>query len=261
MTKKFELKALTFTTIQFLDTSDNIEEIQNFLNEVEPLRINYAELKPFVVIYTPQGEKRAYVSDYILKDSEGCLSVATEDDMCTKYRCVDTFIDRLVAEHSDLKSKFEKCATFVDSKTFREVIKEDYPAFLLSLQREMMGRYLQILEDRTDIARGVGPQSELARMSFGMAVEALKFGLVVRREGWNGKNIYVFKQVPATINMDIVPKMQSLPKSAKILIGETAEHIDYTSQCLIYNTMTGRADSWVPSISDVFAEDWEIVKL
>lgn len=35
--------------------------------------------------------------------------------------------------------------------------------------------------------------------------------------------------------------------------------IDYTSQCLIYNENTGRADSWVPSISDVFAEDWEIV--
>ena len=36
--------------------------------------------------------------------------------------------------------------------------------------------------------------------------------------------------------------------------------IDYMSQCLIYNENTGRADSWVPSISDVFAEDWEIVK-
>ena len=260
MTKKFELKASVFTAIQFLDTSENIEETQNFMN-VDPLRINYSELKPFVVVDTPQGEKRAYLHDFILKDSEGNFSVATEDDMCTKYRCVDTFIDRLVAEHSDLMSKFEKCATFVDSKTFRELIKEDYPAFLLSLQRVMMGRYLQILEDRTDIARGVTPQPELARMSFGMAVEALKFGLVIRRKGWNGKNIYVFKQVPATINMDVVPKMQSIPESAKVLIRETAEHIDYTSQCLIYNTKTGRADSWVPSISDIFAEDWEIVEI
>ena len=36
--------------------------------------------------------------------------------------------------------------------------------------------------------------------------------------------------------------------------------IDYTSQCLIYNENTGRADSWVPSISDVFADAWEIVQ-
>lgn len=35
--------------------------------------------------------------------------------------------------------------------------------------------------------------------------------------------------------------------------------IDYTSQMLIINP-DGRADSWVPSVSDVFAEDWEILK-
>lgn len=49
--------------------------------------------------------------------------------------------------------------------------------------------------------------------------------------------------------------MQSLPQSAKDIILK----IDYTSQCLIYNENTGRADSWNPSIADVFAEDWEIL--
>lgn len=96
-------------------------------------------------------------------------------------------------------------------------------------------------------------------MNFGNAIEALKQGNVIRRRGWNGKNIYVFKQVPAHIDGEIVPKMQSLPVSAKNLILSTKGSIDYTNQCLIYNKETGRADSWVPSISDVFAEDWEIV--
>jgi len=96
-------------------------------------------------------------------------------------------------------------------------------------------------------------------MNFGNAIEALKQGSVIRRKGWNGKNIYVFKQVPAHIDSEIIPKMQSLPVSAKNLILSTKGSIDYTSQCLIYNKETGRADSWVPSISDVFAEDWEIV--
>ena len=49
-------------------------------------------------------------------------------------------------------------------------------------------------------------------------------------------------------------------ESAKDLILKGKGFIDYTSQCLIYNENTGRADSWVPSISDVFAEDWEIVE-
>ena len=62
------------------------------------------------------------------------------------------------------------------------------------------------------------------------------------------------------IESDIIPKMQSLPQSAKDLILKGKGFIDYTSQCLIYNENTGRADSWVPSISDVFAEDWEIVE-
>ena len=53
--------------------------------------------------------------------------------------------------------------------------------------------------------------------------------------------------------------MLSLPQSAKDLILKGKGFIDYTSQCLIYNENAGRADSWVPSISDVFADDWEIV--
>lgn len=97
-------------------------------------------------------------------------------------------------------------------------------------------------------------------MCFGGAIEVLKQGGAVRRSGWNGKGLMVFKQVPAHIDSDIIPKMQSLPQSAKDLILKSKGFIDYTSQCLIYNENTGRADSWVPSISDVFAEDWEIVR-
>lgn len=98
-------------------------------------------------------------------------------------------------------------------------------------------------------------------MDFGDAIEVLKQGGSICRKGWNGKGLFVIKQVPAHIKSDIIPKMQSLPQSAKDLILKGKGFIDYTSQCLIYNENTGCADSWVPSISDVFAEDWEIVSL
>ena len=97
-------------------------------------------------------------------------------------------------------------------------------------------------------------------MDFGDAIEVLKQGGAIRRKGWNGKGLFVIKQVPSHIENEIIPKMQSLPQSAKDLILKGKGFIDYTSQCLIYNENTGRADSWVPSISDVFAEDWEIVQ-
>ena len=35
-------------------------------------------------------------------------------------------------------------------------------------------------------------------------------------------------------------------------------HIDHTNQMLIIHP-DGRADSWVPSSSDVFVEDWKII--
>lgn len=67
------------------------------------------------------------------------------------------------------------------------------------------------------------------------------------------------KQVPSHIEGDIIPKMQSLPQIAKdILMSRENPCIDYTNQMLIINP-DGRADSWVPSSSDVFAEDWEVV--
>lgn len=98
-------------------------------------------------------------------------------------------------------------------------------------------------------------------MKFSEIITALEEGRVVRRAGWNGKSIVVFKQVPAQIGSSVIPTMQSLPKDAKEVILSTAGHIDYTSQCLIYNTVTGRADSWVPSISDVFADDWSTIDI
>lgn len=101
---------------------------------------------------------------------------------------------------------------------------------------------------------------DLEVMDFGNAIKALRNGKIIRRKGWNGKGLVVFKQVPAHITGDIIPKMQSLPESAKQFIMDGQQFINYTSQCLIYNSNTGQADSWVPSISDVFSEDWEVVE-
>lgn len=98
-------------------------------------------------------------------------------------------------------------------------------------------------------------------MRFSEIITALEQGKVVRRAGWNGQSIVAFKQVPAQIGSLIIPKMQSLPDAAKEVILSTAGHIDYTSQCLVYNMITGRADSWVPSVADVFADDWSIIDI
>lgn len=98
-------------------------------------------------------------------------------------------------------------------------------------------------------------------MDFGEVIKALKEGHAVQREGWNGKGLFVVKQIPCKLEGLIIDKMQSLPESAKELIKmqEGVPTIAYTNQMLIVNS-EGRADSWVPSSSDIFAEDWKILK-
>ena len=107
--------------------------------------------------------------------------------------------------------------------------------------------------------KGVFEKSYKDTFGFGEAIVALKNGMCIWRAGWNGRNLFVCKQIPAHIGEDIIPNMQSLPKCAKGYILATVKHVDYNNQCLIVNTNTGNADSWVPSISDIFAEDWVII--
>ena len=228
--------------------------------EAEPMTMGEAYDKGLLQAGRVPNESEKSNAGYHVRYQDGYKSWSPKEVFEKAYKCADTFIDRLYIEHSDLMEKFEKCAIFVDSNKFREVVKDDYPAFLLSLQRDLMGRYAAILEQRIAISKGETSITTLPRMSFGIAIQALKFGLAIRRSGWNGKGLFVVKQVPAHIGSEVIPKMQSLPQSAKDLILSGKGFIDYTSQCLIYNENTGRADSWVPSISDVFAEDWEIVK-
>lgn len=227
--------------------------------EAEPMTMGEADKNCLIAVGEKLSKEEQSIEGYHTKYDDGVESWLPKDAFEKAYKIADTFLDRLLIEDMALTEKYEKCSAFVDSDKFREVVKEDYPAFLLHLQREAMGSYLGTLHNRIEYANGVKTEPN-TKYGFGEAIEALKFGLAIRRSGWNGKGLMVFKQVPAHIESDIIPKMQSLPQSAKDLILKGKGFIDYTSQCLIYNENTGRADSWVPSISDVFAEDWEIVE-
>lgn len=128
---------------------------------------------------------------------------------------------------------------------------------MLIAQAKIMAEYQCVLNQRyTKMESGNG---SFGCFPFSIAINLLEAGFVVRRSMWNGTGMCIIKQVPAHITELTIPNMQSLPQQAKDLVMRKAKCIDYASQCLIYNTKTGRADSWNPSIADVFAEDWEIV--
>lgn len=227
--------------------------------EAEPMTMGEADKNSLIAVGKKLSKEEISINGYHVKYDNNIESWLPKEEFEKAYKCAETFFDRLLIEDMELTEKYEKCSVFVDSDKFRETVKDDYPAFLLCLQREAMGSYLGTLHNRIEYANGAKTKPD-TKYNFGEAIQALKFGLAIRRKGWNGKGLFVIKQVPAHIESNIIPKMQSLPEKAKELILKSKGFIDYTSQCLIYNENTGRADSWVPSISDVFAEDWEIVE-
>lgn len=192
---------------------------------------------------------------YLVEYEGGYQSWSPAEPFEKAYKLSETFLDRLCIEYTELMERAEKCNDFLASNKVKELDRTSQA--LLSAQSGLMYQYGFVLGDRMDIVRKKKPV--LYNFTFGTAVLLLEAGMAVRRGGWNGKGLFVVKQVPSHITADIIPNMQSLPQTAKdIIMARKEPHIDYTNQMLIINP-DGRADSWVPSSSDVFAEDWEVV--
>lgn len=85
-------------------------------------------------------------------------------------------------------------------------------------------------------------------MNFGQAVELLKAGKRVSRAGWNGRGMFVY-HVPAAS----YPAQTGV---AKEFFGEDAM-VPYAAYLAIKN-VNGTVSTWVPSVNDVLAEDWEV---
>lgn len=75
-------------------------------------------------------------------------------------------------------------------------------------------------------------------LTFGDALDAAKQGKKVARTGWNGKGMFVY-YVPAN----------SYPAQTDVA---------YNPYLAIKN-VNGSVSTWVPSINDCLAEDWETV--
>lgn len=169
----------------------------------------------------------------------------------------ESYIDRMNNEYQELSERLDKALAFIDSEKFNEL--SDKTKSLLKVQAETMSQYQKILECR--IANALNNNVDvIGQLSFGTVISALKVGFLAYRKNWNGKGLFVFKQVRTTIaKKEIIENMTSLNDLSKQLVLGANGIINYCNQCLIYNVNTDGADSWVPSVSDIFAEDWCIV--
>jgi len=86
-------------------------------------------------------------------------------------------------------------------------------------------------------------------LTFGQAIEALKAGKKVAREGWNGKGMFLFLVPGSKFKVNRPPLLGIYPEGTEI---EYRPHIDL-------KTADGSIATWSPSGSDALAEDWIII--
>lgn len=90
-------------------------------------------------------------------------------------------------------------------------------------------------------------------MTFGIALELLKKGCKVAREGWNGKGMFVVYQKGYP---DGIPCNKQTAEAWGINEGDLFKCNPY----LQIKQVDGSHSMWVPSIGDVLAEDWVVVE-
>ena len=87
-------------------------------------------------------------------------------------------------------------------------------------------------------------------MNFGGALQALKNGQKVAREGWNGKGMFLFLVPGSVFKVNRAPLLGIYPEGTEI---NYRPHIDM-------KTVDGEIVPWLASQTDVLAEDWCVVE-
>ncbi len=86
-------------------------------------------------------------------------------------------------------------------------------------------------------------------LTFGLAIEALRLGKKVARQGWNGKDMFLFLVPGSTFTVNRAPLLGIYPEGTSI---NYHSHIDM-------KTAQGYVVPWLASQTDVLADDWVVI--
>jgi hypothetical protein len=89
-------------------------------------------------------------------------------------------------------------------------------------------------------------------MNFGEALEAVKSGNLISREGWNGKGMWLAYQKAYPQG---IPINKNTAEATGVPEGTICKFLPY----LMMKTVDGSFVPWLASQTDVLAEDWGIV--
>lgn len=93
-------------------------------------------------------------------------------------------------------------------------------------------------------------------MNFREAIERVTtYSYIARCTNWDD-DVFIFAQVPAYINEETIPKMQSLPEVVKREITEAGfTSLSYQNQICKFDN--GIITYYTPTGNEIFANDWE----
>lgn len=89
----------------------------------------------------------------------------------------------------------------------------------------------------------------MSNLNFGDAIALLKQGYKVTRQGWNGKDMFLFLVPGSTFSVNRAPLLGIYPEGTEV---QYHAHIDM-------KTAQGYVVPWLASQADMLAEDWSMV--
>lgn len=109
--------------------------------------------------------------------------------------------------------------------------------------------------------------------NFGQAIEALKQGKRVARQGWNGKGMFIFQRPADELPLKmVVQQVKSLPQSVKDFFYfncndknrdaiplEEGAPVKFGSYLCMYAADGSIVNGWLASQTDMLSNDWCIL--
>ena len=91
-------------------------------------------------------------------------------------------------------------------------------------------------------------------MKFGLAIEALKLGKKVAREGWNGKGMFLYLTQGSKVTYSKLKK-----ETQKALINYPDTVVSINAHIDMFAADGSIVIGWLASQTDILSDDWYIV--
>lgn len=95
-------------------------------------------------------------------------------------------------------------------------------------------------------------------MNFGEALQALKDGFKVQREGWNGKGMFLVKAGGYTVPLDKL--REGTHFTNEFLEAEGCTELNIVPHIDMWSAQKTYITGWLASQTDLMADDWQIAE-